>query len=113
MAKEKVIPFPSQWTILLAEKLKALSVVAKLRYVWSMAEMGGIAMQWQNQTLIKGVSNSAIDFTLLIHNDGVVMLAKSRGPFSNADAWDMVEEDLDSLAVEIFAEIKRELGHAN
>jgi hypothetical protein len=107
--KEKLIPFPAQWTLLLAEKLKALSVASKLYYVWSMAEKGGIAMQWENQGLIKGVLNSAIMFTLLIHNDGVIMLAKSRGPFNTVDAWNMPEEDLDPLAEEIFKDIKTEL----
>lgn len=100
------VPMPTQWTVLLAGLLAEASKIHKLHYVWSAAEAGGIAMQWQRPQAVLAKRNANACYTLLIHNDGVLVFCKERNGFGNTDGFAMEEWDIHDLVNEIICEVK-------
>lgn len=111
MAKTKriYIPFPAQWTVLLASKLHAASKEHNLPYQWSAAEAGGIAMLWQRERQIITSRKNQYTFTLLALNSGDILFFKERGPFGNTEGYKLDEWELDDLVTEIIDVIRKYL----
>lgn len=110
MAKTKriYIPFPAQWTVLLASKLHEASKRYSLPYQWSAAEAGGIAMLWQRERTLIGMSHQYL-FTLLALNSGDILFFKESGPFGSTEGYKLNEWNLDDLVTEIIDTIRKYL----
>lgn len=107
--KEIKVPFPAQWTILLATMLGNESGKHDLPFKWSAAMMGGVAMQWERPQALLTVRKQNPTFTLIAMNDGQILFMSERNGFGNTDGFYHHENELADIVETVIETLKKYL----
>ena len=99
------IPLPKVWTVEMANMLADLSAEKELPYVWSAAEMGGMAFCWQRPTQVISKQEPPT-FTLIIQNTGQVLFFKERNGFGAADGFELQRDTVEDMVSQVISEVE-------